>query len=159
MTQPKFPVGIIAPAVGNPICRKGTGVTCTSTDVNNDGPDRHHNQYGDKAINDGTITNLPAILPPTVGHTSGCQGAGVIPAGPNGTKRYTRGHRHHGRSGCVGGGTIPDLPGSVPPPAVGNPPCGKCTDIVATHTYRSNSYASGHRHCHRCGAISGRTIT
>ena len=69
-------------------------MTCASTDVDNDGADRHHNQYGDKAINDGTITNLPAILPPTVGHTTTGQCTGMTPAGTNGIKRDPRGHCH-----------------------------------------------------------------
>jgi len=119
----------------------------------------HLHQHRNEPIRCCAITHLATILSPTVGHTSGCQGAGVIPASTNGIKRHASGHRRHGRSGCVGGGAISDLPGGVPPPAVGNAPCGKCTDRIATHTYRSKGYASGHRHCYRRGAIGGCAIT
>ncbi len=135
ITQPKFPVGIVTPALHNSIGRKGTGVTCTSTDVDKHGSYGRHSQHWGEAPNDGTVTNLPSILPPTVGNTTTCQCTGMTPACANGAKRDPRGHCQQGRRCGVGGRTIAELFCGIQPPTVGNPASSKCTDIVATHTY------------------------
>ena len=94
ITQPKFPVSIVTPAVHNSIGRKGTGVTCAGSNVVNDQPCGRQRQHWGEAPNDGTVTNLPSILPPTVGDTATGQGTGVTPARANAAKRNSRRQRH-----------------------------------------------------------------
>jgi hypothetical protein len=94
IAQPEFSVGIVAPTVGNPIGCKGTGVTCTGIDIDQDSSTRRQHQHWDEAINDGSVTNLADILPPTVRDTTACQCTGMTPACTNGVKRDIRGHCH-----------------------------------------------------------------
>ena len=133
-------------------------MTCASTDVDKRGSCWRHHQHWGEAINDGSVTNLSGILSPAISNAATCQRTGMTPAGANGVKRDARGHCHQGWSCGVGGRAIPQLSGGVQPPAVGNPVSSQCTDIIATHTYRSKGHASRHCHCNRDGAIGGRTV-
>ena len=90
ITQPEFSVSIVTPAVRNPIGSESTRVTCACIDVDKRGSCGCHRQHWDEPISGSTVTNLPIILPPTVGDTATGQGTGVTPARANAAKRNSR---------------------------------------------------------------------
>ena len=94
ITQPEFSVSIVTPAVRNPIGSESTRVTCACIDVDKRGSCGCHRQHWDEPISGSTVTNLPIILPPTVGDTATGQGTGVTPARANAAKRNSRRQRH-----------------------------------------------------------------
>ena len=94
----------------------------------------HLHQHRNEPIRCCAITHLATILSPTVGHTNGCQGAGVIPAGTNGIKRHASGHGDNHGGGAIGRRSIPQCTTRIESPAVGNPTGRDGTGVITPYT-------------------------